>query len=113
MITQLRMLRDRYGDIVKLDSVMNRRAYILLFSAELCEKMYRMESMWPMRISIESLQKQYDLATRSVQHVLREIKLLDKNLRFLYINVYIFLLIYLLSYSSQKIFIYNLWIIII
>ncbi|GAB1867131.1 Probable cytochrome P450 49a1 [Camponotus japonicus] len=74
VITQLRMLRDRYGDIVKLDSLMNRRSCILLFSPELCEKMYRMEGKWPMRIGMESLHyyrknredvygKQYGLAT--------------------------------------------------
>lgn len=75
--TQLRILRDRYGDIVKLDGVMNRRACILLFSSELCEKMYRVEGIWPMRIGMECLHhyrknrehiydKQYGLATRSV-----------------------------------------------
>ncbi|KMQ98129.1 cytochrome p450 12a2 [Lasius niger] len=74
MAMTLRMLHNRYGDIVKLDSVMNHRACIFLFSSELCEKMYRVEGVWPMRIGMESLHyyrinreqiydKQYGLAT--------------------------------------------------
>ncbi|XP_029158487.1 probable cytochrome P450 12b2, mitochondrial [Nylanderia fulva] len=55
MTTQFRMLRDQYGDIVKLDGIIGRRTSILLFSPELCEKMYRVEGMWPMRISMESM----------------------------------------------------------
>ncbi|GAB1867130.1 hypothetical protein CAJAP_08209 [Camponotus japonicus] len=55
LTTQFRMLRDQYGDIVKLDGIIGRRTTILLFSPELCEKMYRVEGMWPMRISMESM----------------------------------------------------------
>ncbi|XP_011164781.2 cytochrome P450 CYP12A2 [Solenopsis invicta] len=53
--TQLRMLHEQYGDIVKLDNIGPRRPNILLFSPELCEKMYRVESAWPMRIAMETL----------------------------------------------------------
>ncbi|EFN64099.1 Probable cytochrome P450 49a1 [Camponotus floridanus] len=74
MITQLRMLRDHYGDIVKLDNLMNRRSCILLFSPELCKNMYQVQGTWPMRIGMESLHyyrtnredfygKQYGLTT--------------------------------------------------
>lgn len=87
VITQLRMMRDRYGDIVKLDHLLNRRACVLLFSSELCEKMYRVQGVWPMRIGMESLHyyrenrkhiygKQYGLATRSVQQSTKKIKLI-------------------------------------
>ncbi|XP_072761568.1 probable cytochrome P450 12a5, mitochondrial isoform X2 [Anoplolepis gracilipes] len=55
LTTQIRMLRDQYGDIVKLDGIIGHRTSILLFSPKLCEKMYRMEGMWPIRISMESL----------------------------------------------------------
>ncbi|KAL6431239.1 hypothetical protein ACFW04_007137 [Cataglyphis niger] len=55
MATQFRMLRDQYGDIVKLDGILGRRTTILLFSPELCEKMYRVEGKWPIRISMDSL----------------------------------------------------------
>ncbi|XP_011686055.1 PREDICTED: cytochrome P450 CYP12A2-like [Wasmannia auropunctata] len=53
--TQLRMLRDEYGDIVKLDKIGFRRPTILLFSPELCKKMYRVEGKWPVRITMETL----------------------------------------------------------
>lgn len=77
-ITQMRMLHDQYGDIVKLDGVGVRRPTIFLFSPELCEKMYRMEGVWPSRIAMETLHyyrtkrkhiynEQYGLATRSVK----------------------------------------------
>lgn len=77
-LTQLRMMRDQYGDIVKLDKIGTRRSLIFLFTPELCEKMYRMEGAWPMRIAMETLHLyrknrediyngQYGLATRSVE----------------------------------------------
>lgn len=77
-VTQMRMLHDQYGDIVKLDSIGARRTTIFLFSPELCEKMYRMEGVWPTRIAMETLHYyrtkreriyngQYGLATRSVK----------------------------------------------
>lgn len=72
------MLRDQYGNIVKLDKIGPRRPVICLFSPELCEKMYRVEGTWPMRIAMETLHYyrqsrkhiyngQYGLATRSVE----------------------------------------------
>lgn len=77
LLTQLQMLRDQYGNIVKMDKIGPRRTVIFLFSPELCEKMYRVEGVWPMRIAMETLQHyrknrkhiyngQYGLATRSV-----------------------------------------------
>ncbi|XP_011686066.1 PREDICTED: cytochrome P450 CYP12A2-like [Wasmannia auropunctata] len=54
-VTQLRMMHDQYGDIVKLDQIGFRRSLIFLFSPELCEKMYRMEGTWPQRIAMETL----------------------------------------------------------
>lgn len=77
------MLRDQYGDIVKLDGIIGRRTTILLFSPELCEKMYRVEGMWPMRISMESMHHyresrkniydgQYGLGTRLVARLGKE-----------------------------------------
>lgn len=76
------MLRDQYGDIVKLDGI-GRRTTILLFSPELCEKMYRVEGMWPIRISMESMHHyrenrkniydgQYGLGTRLVARLGKE-----------------------------------------
>lgn len=72
------MMRDQYGDIVKLDKIGTRRSTIFLFTPELCEKMYRMEGTWPVRIAMETLHHyrknrehiyngQYGLATRSVE----------------------------------------------
>ncbi|XP_077280264.1 putative cytochrome P450 12b2, mitochondrial isoform X1 [Temnothorax americanus] len=54
-ITQMQMLRDQYGEIVKLDKIGGRRSAIFLFSPELCEKMYRVEGAWPTRIAMETL----------------------------------------------------------
>lgn len=77
------MMRDQYGDIVKLDGVPGHQTTILLFSPELCEKMYRIEGMWPMRISMESMHYyrenrkniyngQYGLGTRLVARFKKE-----------------------------------------
>jgi len=51
----MQMLRDEFGDVVKLDGIMNRPPCIFLFSPELCERMYRLEGTWPMRIAMECL----------------------------------------------------------
>ncbi|XP_070157451.1 probable cytochrome P450 12b2, mitochondrial [Polyergus mexicanus] len=53
--TQFRMMRDQYGDIVKLDGILGHQTTVLLFSPELCEKMYRIEGVWPIRIGMESM----------------------------------------------------------
>ncbi|XP_012222030.1 probable cytochrome P450 12a5, mitochondrial isoform X2 [Linepithema humile] len=55
MITRLRMLREQYGNIVKLDGLLNSRSTVFLFSPELCEKMYRNEGTWPLRQSMECM----------------------------------------------------------
>jgi len=55
LITQMRMLRDEFGDVVKLDGIVNRPPCVFLFSPELCEKMYRLEGTWPMRVAMECL----------------------------------------------------------
>ncbi|XP_020291046.1 cytochrome P450 CYP12A2-like [Pseudomyrmex gracilis] len=55
IVTQFRALRKNYGDIVKMDGLLNRRPCVFLFSPELCENMYRTDGPWPMRISLESL----------------------------------------------------------
>lgn len=75
------MLRDKYGDVVKLEGILGRRPCVFLFSPELCEKMYRVQGVWPMRIAMETLhhyrmkreniyEQQYGLATRLVCNVL-------------------------------------------
>lgn len=95
LITQLRILRDQYGDIVKLDKIGMRRSTIFLFTPELCEKMYRMESPWPMRIAMETLHHyrknreniyngQYGLATRSVENASGEIIKSEKVVSFFF-----------------------------
>ncbi|KAL0112643.1 hypothetical protein PUN28_012133 [Cardiocondyla obscurior] len=55
MMEQLQMLNDKYGDIVKLDKLGSRRPTVFLFSPELCEKMYRVEGVWPVRMSMETM----------------------------------------------------------
>lgn len=88
--TQFRMLHDQYGDIVKLDKLGPRRTMIFLFSPELCEKMYRVEGAWPIRIAMETLHHyrqsrehiyngQYGLATRSVECFGRNVIIKRKN----------------------------------
>ncbi|XP_035720111.1 probable cytochrome P450 12b2, mitochondrial isoform X1 [Vespa mandarinia] len=54
-VTQLKMLRDQYGDIVKIDGLPNKRKTIFIFSSTLIEKVYRTEGPWPQRIAMESL----------------------------------------------------------
>lgn len=48
-------LRKHYGDIVKLDGILGRRPVVFLFNPDHCEKMYRVEGPWPMRIAIETM----------------------------------------------------------
>lgn len=55
LITQMRMLHEEYGDMVKLDGIVNRPPCIFLFSADMCEKMYRVQGTWPMRVAMECL----------------------------------------------------------
>ncbi|KAL6433664.1 hypothetical protein ACFW04_005741 [Cataglyphis niger] len=55
VMTQFRILHEQYGNIVKLDDLMNRRSCILLFCPQLCQEMYQLVGISPMRISLESL----------------------------------------------------------
>lgn len=55
VMTQLHMLHKQYGNIVKLDGLMNRRSCIYLFCPQLCEEMYRLVGTSPIRIALESL----------------------------------------------------------
>lgn len=84
-MTQLSMLHKQYGNIVKLDGLMNRRSQVFLFCPQLCEEMYQWTRTSPIRINLESLyyyrknreniyDGQYGLAVRSVQQIL------DKNI---------------------------------
>ncbi|KAK2588906.1 hypothetical protein KPH14_001764 [Odynerus spinipes] len=52
---RLQMLREHFGDIVKMEGLPNKRKSVFLFSPTLIEKMYRTEGTWPMRIAMESL----------------------------------------------------------
>ncbi|XP_036138727.1 cytochrome P450 CYP12A2 isoform X2 [Monomorium pharaonis] len=54
VLTLMRMLRDKYGNIVKLDGFAQRPC-IFLFCPELCKSMYQLQGKWPIRISMESL----------------------------------------------------------
>lgn len=49
------MLRDKYGDIVRMDGLPNKRKTVFIFSSTLIEKVYRTEGPWPQRIAMESL----------------------------------------------------------
>lgn len=55
LVVQLKMLRDEYGDIVKMDGLPNQRKTIFVFSSEIIEKIYRTEGPWPQRIALEAL----------------------------------------------------------
>lgn len=52
---QMATLRNQYGDIVKLDGILGKRPAVFLYDPEQCEKMYRIEGTWPMRIAIETM----------------------------------------------------------
>lgn len=80
VITELRGLRKQYGNVVKLDGLMNRRSCVFLFCPQLCETMYKFAGSQPVRISLESLHYyrknrkhiydgQYGLSVRSVQQI--------------------------------------------
>lgn len=51
----MRMLREDYGDIVKMDRIVNRRTTIFLFSADYAQTMYRKQGVWPLRIAMDTL----------------------------------------------------------
>ncbi|XP_057319460.1 cytochrome P450 CYP12A2-like isoform X2 [Microplitis mediator] len=54
---QMKSLNKQYGNIVKLSGVFGRRPSVFLYDPEQCEKMYRLEGVWPMRIAIETMCK--------------------------------------------------------
>lgn len=54
---QMKSLNKQYGSIVKLSGVFGRRPSVFLYDPEQCEKMYRLEGVWPMRIAIETMCK--------------------------------------------------------
>lgn len=75
-LTFMRMLHDKYGNIVKFDGLKEQPS-IFLFCPELCKSMYRLQGKIPMRIAMEPLHNyrksrdniykgQYGLTTRSV-----------------------------------------------
>lgn len=55
LVQQLRMFRDNFGDMVKLEGLPGRRPCVFLFNPQLCHMMHRLEGNWPMRIAMESL----------------------------------------------------------
>lgn len=55
LLMQLKMFREDYGDIVKLEGIPGRRPCVFVFDAELNELMHRIEGVWPTRIAMESL----------------------------------------------------------
>ncbi|KAH0545616.1 cytochrome P450 CYP12A2-like [Cotesia glomerata] len=52
---QMKLLNKQYGKIVKLEGVFGRRPSVFLYDPEQCEKMYRVEGAWPLRIAIETM----------------------------------------------------------
>ena len=74
---QMRLLREKYGDIVKLEGLIFRPSMIFLFNPEFCERMYRLEGPQPHRVAMDALHnyrqmnkqlfKQPGLATRFVK----------------------------------------------
>lgn len=50
------LLRQKYGDVVKLEGIPGRRRCVFLFDPNHCEKVYRTEGPWPYRISMETMQ---------------------------------------------------------
>lgn len=77
VLTLMRMLHDKYGNIVKFDRPTKERPHIFLFCPELCKNMYQLQGKWPMRVAMEPLHYyrknrehiyngQYGLTTRSV-----------------------------------------------
>jgi len=76
VLTLMRMLHDKYGNIVKFDSPTKEQPHIFLFCPELCKEMYQLQGKKPMRIAMEPLHYyrknrehiyngQYGLVTRS------------------------------------------------
>ncbi|EFN89967.1 Probable cytochrome P450 12a5, mitochondrial [Harpegnathos saltator] len=55
LVTQLRMFREKYGNVVKLEGLPGRRRTVFLFEPEQNQMMHRFEGTWPMRIAMESL----------------------------------------------------------
>ncbi|KAL6261425.1 hypothetical protein P5V15_006519 [Pogonomyrmex californicus] len=55
VLTLMRMLRDKYGKIVKLDGIINKPPHIFLLCPDLCKDMYKLQGKWPTRISLEPM----------------------------------------------------------
>ncbi|XP_043279339.1 cytochrome P450 CYP12A2-like [Venturia canescens] len=53
--TILQMLRQDFGDIVRLEDIWTRSPTVYLFNVEDCEKMYRVEGPFPSRLTMETL----------------------------------------------------------
>ncbi|KAG5315356.1 C12B2 protein, partial [Pseudoatta argentina] len=53
-LTLMRMLHDKYGNIVKFDGL-KKQPSIFLFCPELCKSMYQLQGKIPIRISLEPL----------------------------------------------------------
>lgn len=49
-------MRDKYGEIFKLDGIPGRRRLVFLFDPYDCERVYRTEGPWPGRMSTETMQ---------------------------------------------------------
>ena len=58
---QIKKIREKYGDIVKLEGIIFRKPMVFLFKAELCEKMYRLEGPQPTRVTMETLVRYREL----------------------------------------------------
>jgi len=80
-LTFMRMLHDKYGNIVKFDGL-KKQPSIFLFCPELCKNMYQLQGKIPMRIAMEPLHNyrksrkdiykgQYGLTTRSIVSIKR------------------------------------------
>lgn len=57
MLAQMQMFQKQFGDIVKLEGIWGRRPCVFIYTAEECEKMYRIEGPWPIRIAIETMKR--------------------------------------------------------
>ncbi|XP_014484538.1 PREDICTED: probable cytochrome P450 12b2, mitochondrial [Dinoponera quadriceps] len=55
LVNQLLMLRDEFGDVVKLEGLPGRLPGVFIFDPELCQTMQRLEGTWPVRIAMECL----------------------------------------------------------
>ncbi|XP_039309610.1 probable cytochrome P450 301a1, mitochondrial isoform X2 [Solenopsis invicta] len=57
VLTLMRMLRNKYGNIVKLDGLTQVQPQIFLFCPELYKDMYQCQGKMPMRIAMEPLHR--------------------------------------------------------